>query len=59
MGFAGSKCQPGNPGEKPLKQDKENESSEKNLVIPESKLKEKLDNLYQDLLSSNRSTTKS
>ena len=52
MGFAGSQCQPGNPGERLLEQNLENESLEKILVIPESKLIEKLNNLHQELLSS-------
>ena len=58
MGFAGSKCQPGNPGERHLEQNLENENSEKILVIPESKLKEELNKLHQELLNSNTSTNK-
>lgn len=58
MGFGGSKCKPGNPGERPLEQNLENEFSEKILVIPESKLKEELNKLHQELLNSNTSTNK-
>ena len=56
MGWGGTKCQPGNPGERPLEQNLENESSEKILVIPESKLKEELNKLHQDLLNSSTFT---
>ena len=59
MGFAGSKCKPGNPGERPLDQNLENENSEKILFIPESKLKEELEKLHQKLLNSNTTTNQS
>ena len=59
MGWGGAKCRPGNPGERPLEQNLENESSEKILVIPESKLKEELNKLHQKLLNSNNNTNQS
>ena len=57
MGWGGIKSQPGNPGERHLAQSLENESSEKILVIPESKLSEKLSKLLQELLSSSNNTS--
>lgn len=57
MGWGGTKCQPGNTRERHLAQSLENESSEKILVIPESKLKEKLSKLHQELLSSSNNTS--
>ena len=50
MGFAGSKCQPGNPGERPLDQNLENENSEKILFIPENKREEALKELPEKLI---------
>ena len=57
MGWGGIKCQPGNPGERHLAQSLENESSEKIVVIPESKLKKKLSKLPPELLSSSNNTS--
>ena len=56
MGWGGAKCQPGNPEERPLEQNLKNKSSEKILIIPESKLIEKLNKLHQELLSSSNNT---